>query len=132
MQEQPHWRRLLLRTEETAERYKNTIANRDKSLNINYLEDDEENVIEEYTYWKRMKNEFPYDRYFSKSDMLVLKRPVSEEEMTDEERQEYLKLKVKLSDTYDSILDHLPKQRSIGGHCHFHLIEFKRADGLPR
>ncbi len=54
---------------------------------------DKENIIEEYTHWVLMRNEFPYDRYFSKSDMLVTKRHTQEHELTDEEIAEFFTLK---------------------------------------
>jgi hypothetical protein len=78
-----------------------------------------------------MPNKFPYDRYFAKSDMLVLKRHDDERGVTKEEREEYFKLKSEvLGDEYDSVLDYLPKQKSIPHHTHLHLIKIKRPKGV--
>jgi hypothetical protein len=85
--------------------------------------------IREFEYWRLMPNKFPYDRFCSKSDMLVTKRHTDETGLTKQEREEYFKLKSEvLVDEYDSVLDHLPKQKSIPNHCHFHLISFKRPE----
>ena len=130
-QEQPHWRRLLLRTEATADYYQDQIATRDKS--ICYMCEDKAAIIEAYEHWVLMKNEFPYDRYFSKSDLLVTKRHVQEPDLNEAELKELQELKNgPLSEHYDSLLTHFPKQRSIPGHHHLHIIQYKRHDGLPR
>ncbi len=127
MQKQEHWRRLLLRMEETACRYEEAQKEKEQSEGCRLCNDTES--IAEYKYWRLMPNMFPYDRYFTKSDMLVTKRHTDERGLTKEEREEFLDLKSKvLTDQYDSILDHLPKQRSIPHHCHYHLVEFKRPD----
>jgi hypothetical protein len=131
MQAQPHWRRLLLRTEETAAAYEAEIAARtnDSDCPLCHFE----GVLQEYEHWVLMRNKFPYDRYFSKSDMLVTKRHAPEHEVTEAERQEYISLKENvLCQDYDSVMEHMPAQKSIPGHAHVHLVQFKRPDGLPR
>lgn len=130
MQPQEHWRRLLLRTEATAERYvAEQMNNPHRACPLCLYE----GVEREFTYWVLMKNKFPYDRYFSKSDMLVLRRHASEQEVTDAERAELFTIRTEiLTSEYDSVMDHLPRQKSIPGHYHVHLIEIRRHDGLPR
>jgi len=58
--------------------------------------------------------------------MIVAKRHVTELELNQEERTELAEIKKVLSDSYDSLIEHLPKQKSIPGHYHLHVIEFKR------
>ncbi len=127
MQQHEHWRRLLLRTEETARRYEEAARQPSGATGCRLCADPES--LAEYTYWRRMPNLFPYDRFFAKSDMLVIKRHTDERGLTQEEREELLALKSGvLGDMYDSLLDHLPRQKSIPHHCHFHLIEFRRPE----
>lgn len=129
MQEQEHWRRLLLRTEETATNYDEALKEKLEIGTCRLCADLE--FIVEYQYWRLMPNKFPYDRYFSKSDMLVLKRHSDERGLTPEEREEYFQLiSGVLADQYDSMLNHLPKQKSIPHHCHFHLVKIKKPEGV--
>ncbi len=127
MIDQPHWRRLLLRSEEAAKKYEDEIKNHKSGDGCN-LCNDKESIVKEYEHWVLMKNKFPYDRYFTKSDMLVLKRHVGEHDLNDSERTEFISIKKELSDSYDSIIEHLPKQKSIPDHFHVHIIEFKRPE----
>lgn len=127
MQEQLHWRRILLRTEETARKYEAEIAERDENSGCPLCKF--EGVIKEFEHWVLMKNKFPYDRYFTKSDMIVTKRHVSERDLSDEEREELRSLKQNvLCADYDSLLEHMPAQQSIPKHTHLHLIKYKRVD----
>ena len=131
MQEQPHWRRLLLRTEETADRYQADILTRPKDGGCPLCKFD--SVIQEFEHWVHKGNKYPYDRYFEKSDMLVTKRHVADTDLTQAERDELDKLKKEvLYANYDSLLEHMPVQRSIPAHAHYHLIQFRRHDGQPR
>jgi hypothetical protein len=129
-QPQEPWRRLMLRTKETAETYAQFQAeNRARKEAGEDMHEcaicaDTKAVIEEYTHWVRMKNAFPYDRHFTQSDMLALKRHSDETGITQEERAELIELKKKLADTYDHILENLPKQQSIPHHYHVHLVTF--------
>jgi hypothetical protein len=130
MQAQPHWREILLRTEETAQKYDEYRATRDNSK-CPLCDSDE--VIKEFDSWVLMKNKFPYDRYFEKSDMLVTKRHITEGQLSDMEIAELQRLKHDVLYTdYDSLIEHFPQQKSIPGHVHYHLAQYKRADGEPR
>lgn len=130
---QPHWRRLLLRTEETAKRYEDAIASHATSgEKVCNLCADKDAVIQEFEHWVLMQNSYPYDRYFSKSNMLVTKRHTNETGLNEAEKAELLQLKnsTELSEQYDSMLEHFQKQRSMPNHYHIHIIEFKRPEGV--
>jgi len=131
MQIQPHWRQLLLRTEKTAQAYEDYIKARDSQSGCPLCDSDE--ILKEFDHWLLMHNKFPYDRYFAKSDMLVPKRHITEGQLNDAERLEFVELKQNVLYTeYDSIIEHFPAQKSIPEHLHFHLVQYKRADGEPR
>lgn len=122
MQAQEHWRRLLLRTETTANQYAAAQAARDPNDTSCALCTDRATVAD-YTYWHVVPNKFPYDRYYSRSDMLVLKRHATEQELTAAELAEYRTLKAEvLSEEYDQILENLPQQTTIPEHFHVHLV----------
>ena len=130
MQKQPYWREVLLRTEETAKKYDNYIALRN-SKECPLCGSDE--VVKEYDSWVVMHNKFPYDRYFAKSDMLVTKRHITDSQLNDMELAELQRLKHDvLYVDYDSLIEHFPEQKSIPEHVHYHLVQYKRADGEPR
>jgi hypothetical protein len=136
-QPQEHWRRLILRSKETAEKYAQFQAeNRARKeagedMPACAICADTGAVLEEYQYWVLMKNAFPYDRYFIQSDMLALKRHSDETGITQAERAELVELKKKLANTHDHILENLPKQQSIPHHYHIHLITFQRPPENP-
>ena len=131
MQKQPHWITATLRTEETALKYEEEIAKRtsDSGCPLCLFE----TQVKEFDNWVLMKNKFPYDRYFTKSDMLVPKRHVGENQLNDIEIAELGRLKKEvLYLDYDSIIEHFPGPKSIPEHFHYHLVQYKRPDGLPR
>ncbi len=119
----PPWRTLLLRTEATARAYE--ARKRQKNCDGLCALCADHDTLEEYTHWRRMPNAYPYDRYFTHSDMLVLKRHSDERGLNENERAELIELKGKLSETYDHFLENLPKQASIPHHYHIHLVTFK-------
>jgi hypothetical protein len=127
MQLQPHWRQTLLRTEKTAQAYEQYIKKRTSKSGCPLCESNE--VFKEYEHWVLMHNKFPYDRYFSKSDMLVPKRHITEGQVSDVERAEFIHLKRDVLFTdYDSIIEHFPEQKSIPEHVHYHLVQYKREE----
>ena len=131
MQKQPHWRHAMLRTEETALAYEEDIETRDPEKGCRLCEF--ETTIKEFDNWVLMKNKFPYDRYFTKSDMLVPKRHVTEGQLNDMELAELARIKRDvLYIDYDSVMEHFPSSRSIPEHFHYHLIQIKRSDGQSR
>jgi hypothetical protein len=125
MQAQETWRRLLLRTPDTAKLYEEA---QKKSGGLGCRLCHDQNYIKEFDYWLLMPNAFPYDRYFSKSDMLVTKRHTDGHDLTTEEQAEFKYLKAhSLTDDYDLIFENLPKQKSIPHHQHYHLVEIKKS-----
>jgi hypothetical protein len=127
MQQQEHWRRLLLRTEETAELYRKA-QEENKSNNKGCRLCNDSETYEDYEFWRLVPNRFPYDRFFSKSNMLITKRHTDENGITADERTELQELKLKLSECYDLIFENLPKQKSIPHHAHYHLVVIRRVD----
>jgi hypothetical protein len=127
MQKKEHWRQLLMRTEETAKAYEEAQQNMTPDSGCRLCNDPETFV--EYEHWRLVPNRFPYDRYFTKSDMLITKRHTDETGLDQPEKAELVKLKSgPLSDEYDLIFENLPKQKSIPHHIHYHLVQIKRAD----
>ena len=123
VQPQEHWRRLLLRTEAAAAAYERA-QQQPKTGDCRLCSDSE--TRETYQHWRLIPNRFPYDRYFSRSDMLVTNRHVDERGLSEAERAELTELKsTVLSDTYDLVLENLPKQSSIPHHYHVHLVTLK-------
>ena len=83
--------------------------------------------VEEFTYWKIIPNEFPYDRVAKQHDMVVLKRHASEEELTDKESEEFKHVRKDLlgRETYNYIMEATNYTKSIPPHAHWHLICLK-------
>ncbi len=83
-----------------------------------------------FTYWKILKNIFPYDLIAEEHDLIVPKRHFKKEsEMTAEERSElvYLKThKLSKSKKYDFTWENFAHTRSVE-HYHLHLLRFKRS-----
>ena len=125
MNEQEHIQSLrLLRTTETATAYAQAKATERPPEGCRLCADPA--TIREYEHWRIMPNRFPYDRYYERSDMLVLKRHARESELTDAERTELCSLKEgALGEQYDQLLENLPHKQSIPHHCHLHLVTIR-------
>jgi hypothetical protein len=121
------WRRLLLRTRNTADAYE---AAKQAEAHIKECRlCSDHDTLEDYSHWRLMPNRFPYDRYFATSHMLVLKRHSDERGLTFDELDELRHLKqTTLGEHYDLIMENLPKQQSIPHHTHYHLISLKRVE----
>lgn len=103
-----HWRRLLLRTEATATAYEEAQCAPTQGGCRLCADAD---AIMEFDHWRLMHNAFPYDRYCTKSDMLVLKRHSDERGLTHDEREELASLKdTVLRERYDALFENLPAQ----------------------
>lgn len=123
MQVQEPWRRLLLRTDKTAKLYEQPQnANTQPGCRLC----SEAALIREFKHWILMPNSFPYDRYFSKSDMLITARHTDGYDLTMAELEELRQIKAHELQEYDLIFENLPKQKSIPHHLHFHLVEIKK------
>ncbi len=79
--------------------------------------------LEQFTYWKVIVNDFPYDKVAEKHHMLVPLRHVTEGELTEEEKQELQTIKpTYLNDNYQFIIEATHKTKSVPEHFHLHLI----------
>ena len=80
-------------------------------------------AVKEFTYWKIVINDFPYDKVAEKHHMLVPLRHVTEGELTEEEKQELQTIKpTYLNDNYQFIIEATHKTKSVPEHFHLHLI----------
>ncbi len=78
----------------------------------------------EFKYWRIVENTYPYDAVASKHHMLLTKRHLSaDRDLTKEETDELIELKESvLDELYTFIMEALPRNKSIPGHYHLHLI----------
>jgi diadenosine tetraphosphate (Ap4A) HIT family hydrolase len=81
----------------------------------------------EFKHWKIIENIYPYDAVASLHDMLITKRHLSKDiELLEEEIAELYELKETiLNETYTFVMEALPKNKSVPGHYHLHLIVSK-------
>ncbi|MCB9808889.1 hypothetical protein H6776_00630 [Candidatus Nomurabacteria bacterium] len=89
----------------------------------------EREVIQEFTHWFIIDNDFPYDAIATVNHMIFTKRkvPFTWELLTDEEREELELLKrTYISDRYDVLYENLPSGQTKPGHFHLHLLVLKR------
>lgn len=109
-----------LRTKEAEEQYKKLIAS-------GYLNGGcklcEAPALREFSHWKIVENKFPYDRIARVHDMVLPKRHVEEDELSQEEKDEYRTIKEDyIEQTYEYLIEATSKQKSIPEHFHLHLI----------
>lgn len=81
--------------------------------------------LREFTYWRILKNDFPYDLVAKQHDMIVPKRHITEDFLTEEEKAEFSSIKKADIQDYDFILEPSTKGKSIPQHFHLHLIVIK-------
>lgn len=80
-------------------------------------------------YWIIVPNQYPYDRIASVHDLLVPRRLIGQQsEMSKDELAELIGIKESswFKDTYDCILENVPRRRTLKHHYHLHLIKYKR------
>ena len=83
-------------------------------------------TVKNFTHWKIVVNDFPYDKIVEKHHMLVPLRHVAEGGLTAEERKELFDLKpTYLNDEYQFIIEATHKTKSVPEHFHLHLIVAK-------
>lgn len=83
-------------------------------------------TIEEWKYWKIIRNDYPYDLVAEKHDLLVLKEHTST--ISKNAWIEFNERKYALQDdpyAYHSIIENLPVRQSFPAHFHYHLIRYK-------
>ncbi len=81
--------------------------------------------IKKFKYWFITVNDFPYDRIAKLHNMLVPFRHVTESELTDQERNEFVEIKQNYLEDYDFLIEAAEKKRSVPKHFHIHLIAAK-------
>jgi lipopolysaccharide biosynthesis protein len=80
-------------------------------------------VIESFTYWNIVPNEYPYDLITTTHHMIQPKRHCTAEELTEEEHKELLVIKRGyINDHYDMITESVTHTSSIPAHFHLHLM----------
>ena len=82
--------------------------------------------LQTFAHWAIISNRFPYDRIASRHEMIVPKRCVKENEITEEEWAEFRKIKEEyIHKNYDFIMEATYVKKTIPGHFHLHLIVVK-------
>ncbi|MBI2123885.1 MAG: hypothetical protein HYU04_01445 [Candidatus Wildermuthbacteria bacterium] len=112
-----------LRTQESEERYKKLIA-------AGYLTGGcklcEAPSVKDFTHWRIIRNDFPYDLIAKAHDMIVPRRHVMEHDLSSQEKKEYDEIKTDhINATYTHIIEPTLGLKSIPGHFHLHLIVAK-------
>lgn len=87
----------------------------------------EEPRLQEWKYWALIENAFPYDSMFKTHHLLIPKRVVSEEELSELERLELRSILRQLNDNYDCSITNFTSKQSIRNHYHIHLLIYKDA-----
>ncbi len=82
-------------------------------------------TLVDFTHWRIVENEFPYDRIAKTHHMLISKRHITETEMNQDERTELQNIKLNYVHTkYNSIIEMTLLKKTIPGHFHLHMIMF--------
>ncbi len=89
-----------------------------------------EESIQDFKHWKILPNKYPYDAVAERHDLIQPKRHVAKFKLlTKEEVQELEQLKdTFLNQKYTYLIEAMPKNKSVPGHLHYHLIEPKTID----
>jgi diadenosine tetraphosphate (Ap4A) HIT family hydrolase len=83
-------------------------------------------AMEEFQYWKVIKNNFPYDKIATTHNMIAPKRHADEHGLSAEEWNELTKIKNGyLHKEYDYLIEATHRKKSIPTHFHLHLIVAK-------
>ncbi len=82
-------------------------------------------AIAEWTYWKLIENQFPYDVIAEKHDLVVPKRKFAKKtEMNYDEIEEFAeKVRPYLVEHYDMEIRNYPKAQSVPDHYHIHVLK---------
>jgi diadenosine tetraphosphate (Ap4A) HIT family hydrolase len=110
----------IFRTKETVEKFEKCKKEISASENCPLCA---KKAIKDFNLWKIVINDFPYDKIAEVHDMIIPKRHVTEFELTEEEKTEYLEIKKELLKEYDYIMEATNKTKSIPEHFHVHLIK---------
>ncbi|MDP3953262.1 MAG: hypothetical protein Q8P99_00340 [bacterium] len=114
----------LLRTRESQEKYE--AFKKEGGLN-NGCGLCEADSIKEFDYWRLIKNKFPYDRIAEVHDMIIPKRHIRENDLSESEKTELLEIKNGdyIGNNYHFIIEATTGVKSIPTHFHLHLTRIK-------
>lgn len=84
-----------------------------------------EERLKEWKYWALIDNAYPYDAAFKKHHLLIPKRVVTEDQLTDSEKTELQQILKVLSTSYDCQLVNFTSKQSLKNHHHIHLMTYK-------
>lgn len=79
--------------------------------------------LREFSFWRLILNDFPYDKIARTHHMLIPKRCVPQEALTSQESAELEDIKKQLAENYHYYIEATPQQRSVPGHYHLHCVE---------
>ena len=93
---------------------------------------DRAKIVKEYTYWRIVENDFPYDTMWERHYMLApIRKVTAHRELTEEEKKEFLKIKEsEFMAQFDQFLENMGETRTMPGHLHYHLGRLFRVDDL--
>ncbi len=121
----------MIRTQETVDRYRKVQAKRNNQETF-VFDLEKETVVQEFTHWVIIKNDFPYDVVLDRHDMVVPRRFFSDpSEMNSQEREELEEIKTKIVGDYDGLFENLRHKRSVPAHFHIHLFLWKHIEDKP-
>ena len=112
-----------LRTKESQQKYKDLIAKGHLSIGCKLCED---KSLKEFTHWRIITNLFPFDLIAKTHHMIIPKRHITYNELTEVEKQELELIKTTLlGEEYEFMIENLSKMKSIPEHFHLHLVVTK-------
>jgi hypothetical protein len=83
-------------------------------------------TLEQYTFWRKIPNNYPYDRVTDVHHMLVPNRHTDGDDFSADELAEFKTLcKGDMGKDYNYILQSFPNNMSIPDHMHYHLLKAK-------
>lgn len=82
-----------------------------------------EPAIHTFNHWQIVINAFPYGKLAEVHHMLIPRRHVDEQGLTEEEKAELIEIKhTYVADTYQYLIEATKNLKSIPDHFHIHLI----------
>lgn len=114
-----------LRTKETERRY---VEHKKRNHSSGGCTLCGQKAIKGFKYWKLVENDFPYDLIADPHHMLVIKRHTREEGITQDEWDEYERLKSGsgyINQNYTFIFESTRKTMTLPDHFHLQLIVVK-------
>lgn len=84
--------------------------------------------IIEFKHWKIVENQYPYDDVAIISHILTTKNHKRENDFSEKERVELIKIKREFAEKYDMTIENNQKNQSIPQHYHLHLLVIKERE----